>query len=75
MCATILACAIMLPLQLWFDLTGSIDVYVWPPDRNEAINRGSLFLGKFCCNVNIHGRKHYTLLAKKKSALNDENLG
>lgn len=50
----------MVSLHFWVDLTGSIDVDVWPSHRNNTIDLESLFWFTFCCDVDIHGRKHCT---------------
>ena len=47
-----------------------IDINVWPSDRNDTIDLESLFWGKFCCFVDMHGRKYCTSCGLQINRLN-----
>ena len=58
------------------NLTGSIadlaiiGIDVWPSDRIDTIDLESLFQGTFCCDVDMHGRKHCTSCDLQTNRLN-----
>ena len=62
------------------NVTGSIadstiiDINVWPSDRNDIIDLESLFQGTFCCDFDMHGRKHCISCVLQTNRLNLKSL-
>ena len=62
------------------NVTGSIAdstviyINVWPSDRNDVIDLESLFQGTFCCDFDMHGRKHCISCGLQTNRLNVKSL-